>query len=88
MSREALVKSLEQLRSEIHSLGVNDTAAKERMDRLIIDLEHQVANEDDHKHRASLLKQLPKLIDEFEARHPNITGIMDQIVNTLSNMGI
>jgi len=88
MSKEELRRSLERLRSEIDLIEENNHPARERLDRLVVDLEHQIENEDDLAHRATLLDGIPNLVDEFETNHPKVTGILNHIMVTLSNMGI
>ena len=88
MSKEALLKSVEQLRAEIGVLDPADRDSRRKVKQLIVDLEHQIADENDHEHRASIIERLPELIEHFEAKHPNMTGILNAIMNTLGNMGI
>jgi predicted RNase H-like nuclease (RuvC/YqgF family) len=88
MSKEKLRESLERLRSEINILKEGNDAAKNRINRLITDLEHYVKNLDNNDQRTVLLAHIPKLIGELETEHPRITNILNAIMVTLSNMGI
>jgi len=88
MSKKELRRSLERLRSEIDSVEQDNRPARERLDRLVADIEHQIENENDIEHRATMLEGIPNLVDEFETNHPKLTGILNHIMVTLSNMGI
>lgn len=88
MSTEELRKSLEQLRSEVGRLKGGNELIKQRVDRLISDLEHQLECPDDTGHRVTLIESLRKLTQQFEVDHPQVTGILNHIMVTLSNMGI
>lgn len=88
MSKEELNKSLEVLRSEIKLLDVDNKEAKNRIDQLIVDLEHQLENPEDIEHSTTLMETLPKLVGQFEVEHPRITVILEELIATLSNMGI
>ena len=39
-------------------------------------------------HRATVINRLPRLIEHFKADYPAITGILNEIMVNLSNMGI
>lgn len=85
MPKEKANKLLHQLRTEIEqqaSLPDND---KQRMGKLVQDIE-QGLNED--KISEELNSKLADTVTEFEATHPRLTAIINDIMVTLSNMGI
>jgi len=88
VSREELQKSLDRLHVEIEKLEVKDAALKERLDGLISDVESQLKGSGDEQQAATLMGELQKYIEQFETEHPRVTGILNHIMVTLSNMGI
>ena len=88
MSKEDLRKTLERLRAEVSSLEKEAAPVKDRVNSLISDLEHQIQDLDDAGRRATMRDRLAKLIQQVESEHPAITGMLEQIVETLANMGI
>ena len=86
--KNELQKSLQALQTELDKLEGTDEEIRNRAARLIVDIERQLENPDDTEHKDSLLEKIPKLIDQFEVEHPRITGIMNRIMMTLSDMGI
>lgn len=88
MSKEEIQKSLEQLRDAINKLQGKDEDNKVRVQRLISDLEHQLANPEDDEHKATVIDGLQNSIEHFESEHPDLTSVLNHIMVTLSNMGI
>ncbi len=88
MNTEDLHKTLERLRSELRALGPEAGAVKDRVNNLINDLEQQLQDLDDPGHRATMRDRLAALIEQFESKHPAITGMLDQIMTTLASMGV
>lgn len=87
MPEKHLQESLEALREQVQSLDLTDPQAKSRLEALIQDLEQQLETQDTrHGQRAS--QKLPGLIESFEVEHPQMTRVLNQIMLTLSNMGI
>jgi hypothetical protein len=87
MSKEKISTSIESLRAEIEKLEVDDTAAKSRLDGLVRDLERQL-DEPEQAGVAALDDAVKELIEHFEVEHPRITGILNDLMVTLSGMGI
>lgn len=86
MSRENLIRHLQRLRDEISHAARSNPEAYQKLDTLINDLEDRVADTigpDD-----SLAEQIRNEITYFEATHPRATAILNDILVTLSNMGI
>ena len=86
MSRENLIRDLERLRSEIDAVSRNNPDASERLNSLINKLEERVAGVDDED--GGLVEHIQDDINRFEASHPRATAILNDILVTLSNMGI
>ncbi len=88
MDTEDLHKTLDRLRCELSSLGPEAGAVKDRVNSLINDLQQQLRDLDNPGHRATMRDRLATLIEEFESKHPAITGMLDQIMTTLASMGV
>ncbi len=87
MSKENLVKDLEHLRKEIHQVAANNPETYLKLNGLIADLERQITD-DSGKDNASLLDRVKNEITHFETAHPRATAILNDILVTLSNIGI
>ena len=88
MSRDELHEPLERLRAEIRKLGDEDDAIKQRMKRLVADLERKLHDSEDSKHEPHLVEGLRENIERFEVEHPRLTSVLNRIMVHLSNMGI
>ncbi len=88
MKNDELHEPLERLRDEIKKLGKDDEAIQRRMQLLVTDLERQLDSSDDFDDEPKLLDGLRRNIERFEVEHPRLTGVLNQIMVELSNMGI
>ena len=85
MAKEKANQLLDQLRNEIEqqtSLPEND---KQRMSELVENIEQGL---DEDNISDELSAKLTDTVSEFEASHPRLTAIVNDISVTLSNMGI
>jgi hypothetical protein len=87
MSKENLTKDLERLRTEVNHIDDNLPESKERLFVLIDELQQRIANDTDSDD-ANLIENIRDHITNFEAQHPRATAILNDIMVTLSNMGI
>ena len=85
MPKEKANKLLHQLRTEIEQQASLPDSDKQRMGKLVEDIE-QGLNEDNISDE--LNNKLADTVTEFEATHPRLTAIINDIMITLSNMGI
>ena len=79
---------LSTLRREMSALDIGDEDARQRLDKLILDIE---ARSKDPKSAAAdegLGGQLKASILKFEASHPRLAGVVNDVVDKLSAMGI
>lgn len=74
------------MRKEINRLAVDDVESRKRLDQLITDLEAKLEKPDEEND--GLMVNLKDAIKHFEAEHPRATAILNDIMVTLSNMGI
>ena len=87
MTSRKLNSDLERLREEINHLAADDVDSRKRLNRLISRLEAKLENPDAGEDD-SLMKNLRDAIAHFETEHPRATAILNDIMVTLSNMGI
>lgn len=88
MERQQLREYLDQLNSAIGDLHAPDDD-KSRLTGLIAEIELQL-NEpmlvaDDPQ---TLIDQVENMVTTFEQEHPSVAGILNNIMLTLSNMGV
>jgi len=88
MSRAELEHSLEKLRGELDALGPEAAATKVRLAALIDDIEQEIATLETAEDGESLLEKLRHQVEVFEVEHPRVTSIINDIMVTLSNLGI
>jgi len=87
MSEQELQKLIDDLRREIDALPSDDVDARQRLDAIIEDLEKKL-NEPGTEDHHGLVGNLQDSIKELEARHPDTTTLLNNIMMTLANMGI
>ena len=79
---------LNSLRREMDALDVGDEDVRQRLDRLILDIETRVKNPKGIAADEGLGGQLKASILKFEASHPRLAGVINDVVDKLSAMGI
>ncbi len=87
MTLNKLENDLEKLRAEVNRLTKDDHESREKLDRLISELERKIdrEREDDDQ---GLIDSIKDALSHFESEHPRATAILNDIMVTLSNMGI
>jgi hypothetical protein len=88
MNDNKLQNQLEQLRREATGLAGTNTAARDRLNLLINDIEKKLDRPEDEDHHHILVRGLKDTIRQFESDHPRATAILNEIMVTLGNMGI
>ena len=83
MNRDELLLHAEQLKVEAESAGDMNEATKARISELIDQIEHQIANPDDHAHREGLVDKMRGAVEHFEADHPALTDTLNRIMVAL-----
>jgi len=90
MEKKELLKSLENLHRELKNTESVDESSKEKiahlMDGLQQVLDHSGDNLSEHHH--DLLESLQESVEHFEVSHPTLTKVMNNLINTLKNIGI
>lgn len=88
MSKQKLHYDLEKLRDEINHIAVEDTESRDKLNQLISELETQFDNPVGEVQDQGVLTNVKEAIEHFETDHPRATAILNDIMVTLSNMGI
>jgi len=88
MPEKILRDDIEKLRKEIESLSADEDASKEKLEQLLQDIESGLESEEQDKNQSELLAGLKESVNHFETEHPRATAIINDIMVTLSNMGI
>lgn len=83
MSREQLEHLLQRLRDELAALEKQGVQAQPQLKALVDDIEKQVAAEDH-----TVTGELKRRVEAFEVEHPRVTAILNDVMVTLSNLGI
>jgi hypothetical protein len=87
VSDEQLRQSLTELRSELERLEAEEAEVRERLDALITGVEMRLSTPSDIAHHHSLVRDLRRSILQLEVSHPRATGILNQIMAALGNIG-
>lgn len=85
---EQLEETLAALRTEVSKLPDQDLDSKQKLEALIHSLEKKLESPDDTEYHESLSEGLSDSLTHFEVSHPRITGILNEVMMALSNMGI
>jgi hypothetical protein len=89
MSHTKLKKSLQQLQTEIDNLNSLPAAEKRELEAIVHEIRRMLENDslaaDDTE---DMQGTLGASITRFEASHPRLTGVLNDIMVSLSNMGI
>ena len=87
MNQQQLQEHLDELNSAINDLSVS-AADKERLSSLIEEIEQQMIVPPFNEEPADLVKQVDSMVTAFEQEHPTVSGILNNIMLTLSSMGV
>lgn len=82
--KERIRADLEKLHREIQSL--DDAAARQAMNGLVSDIEQQLAGSGSSVEE--IRGQVERAVTRFEAGHPKMVAILQNILNALAGMGI
>jgi hypothetical protein len=85
MDEKYLRDHLDLLSQEVENLPLGDSA-RDRLNRLIADLKpHEEAGS---KPPSDVIENIDNMVVHFETEHPTVTGVLNNILITLSNMGV
>ena len=81
-------ESLNRLRSEIDALQIHDDEARRRLATLIRDIEKTLADPKTAGADGGVGERLKAAIVNFEASHPRLATLMNDVMEKLGNSGI
>jgi hypothetical protein len=87
MSEQDLKELLDKLRTEVKAMPSDDVDARQRLNDIIAELDKKLEEPGTEDHQG-LVGNLQDSIHELEARHPDTTTLLNNIMMTLANMGI
>lgn len=82
---DKLHEKITSLKKELEELPISDNSAKEHINALIKEIENL---NDATEEKSFVIDRIKSSIDHFETEHPRATAILNDIMVTLSNMGI
>ena len=81
-------QDLERLREEIARADAGDRDALARLEELAGQVQRELDEENAVGDPAGLVEELEEAITGFEARHPNLTAIVNNMLVALGSMGV
>lgn len=90
MSEEKLRRDLDELQRQLDKTQPKDEAGRER----IQSLRDSIKSVKEHngpvstETRQDLLHRMESELEHFEVSHPTLTGVVNNVIHTLSNIGI
>jgi hypothetical protein len=88
MTQTDLKSLVHQLQDEIAELDAGDEDARARLQALVDTLDARLAGKVSEEEDADLIDSLRESVERFEVEHPQATGLINQIMVTLGNIGI
>jgi chromosome segregation ATPase len=82
---DKLHEKIASLKNEVEQLSVDNDTTKKHINDLIQEIE---SLEDVTGKNEDMIDKIKSSIDRFETEHPRATAILNDIMVTLSNMGI
>ncbi len=80
--------ALSSLRSEIQALDIDDEEARHRLDNLMLDIGASIERPGSAAAAEPLAARLKSSILSFEASHPRLALLMNDVLEKLSTMGV
>ncbi len=95
MNQASLIEKLKQLRAELVAAPVGEKL-QGQLESLIVDIERALADPaagssesgDSSGPATNLSGETQDLLLKFEADHPEVTGLLNQVATALANLGI
>ncbi len=85
--RESVQESIKELKSEIADLQGEDLEAKNKLSSIVEELESELESRELDSFD-DFIEPLSESISNFETSHPRITEIINNMMSTLSGIGI
>lgn len=83
--QDKLNEKITSLKKELEQLPFEDNAAKDHINQLIKEIENTSSTAEE---KIFIIDKIKSSIDRFETEHPRATAILNDIMVTLSNIGI
>lgn len=77
-------EKITSLKKELEQIPIEDNLAKDHINTLIQEIEELNGNSTDN----DIIEKIKTSIENFETEHPRATAILNDIMVTLSNIGI
>jgi|OM-RGC.v1.032543100 hypothetical protein len=87
VDQQQLVTYLDQLNVEISELQAPESD-KARLSELIAEIERQLISTVIESEPHTLVEQVEVMVTQFEEDHPAVASILNNIMLTLTNMGV
>ena len=88
MPRKELSSLISRLKDEMARLRDDQQGSRDQIESLIDDLETHLETGKTQKWPAEMITRVREEVEQFETEHPQITGILNNIMVTLGNLGI
>ncbi len=88
VSEQKIHECLQVLRDELNQLQGDNQQVQERVSGLIAEVEQQLLKNEHQHQNPSLMESINKTIELYKVEHPGVTGILNQIMMSLGNMGV
>ena len=90
MQKKQYIQSLQELHSEIKKTKVPDPAHSSQLQDISFNIQEILDHpgEPPPETHSRLMTSLRDAILLFEASHPTLTGLMNNVIKTLNNIGI
>ncbi len=86
MTEQKINDALDELRKQGEE--IDNPESKERLTSLVENIEQNVDYTGVSEEHQDLIEDVKDAITHFEVEHPHITGVLNEIMMTLSNSGI
>lgn len=84
--QENLNEKIISLKKELDQISIENSDAKDHINTLIEEIEN--LKDQSSEDNAFIINKLKQSIEHFETEHPRATAILNDIMVTLSNIGI
>lgn len=88
MSEQKLNDTLQELKEQIAGLTLDNPETQRKLQALVDGLETKLRSPEDTSHHHNLVADVRDAVEHFEVEHPRITAILNDLMMTLSNLGI
>lgn len=87
MAEKEVGEALYSLRQEVERLENAHPELKQKLESLLEELEGSLEASEDRRH-LHLVQDMQEALSQFEVEHPTLTGVLNQLMVSLGNLGI